>query len=321
MKKLESLSLKEFLKDHAEELCLELPESFPKCELILSAPVGIIRSQKTPRFRLKGGTSNLAVAGGDVIEELVKAYPREIEGLLHRLKRRGVAVVIICRPHGKHVQAFSEILESQNLAFVETRLSFNDFVQIFTEKIKDLQSRTLTLHGVLLDILGVGVLIKGPSGIGKSEVALELIMRGARLVSDDAIDVVKRDETSVYGMSPPITRYHMEIRGLGIINIRELFGVSAVRPRKKIELVIEFVRWEEYTNEDPIAAREMTTEIMGVKLPHVVVPVGPGRSLATLVEIAARNYLLKRAGIYSGEDFEKRLEEKTKELHIRRKDQ
>ena len=218
--------------------------------------------------------------------------------------------MIVCRPHrGEPEKKFAEIAAEYGVLTLSSRLSFQDFVHAFTDNVIDSQAKAITIHGVLLDILGVGVLLQGPSGIGKSEVALELITRGARLVSDDAIEVVSREEESLYGMSPSITRYHMEIRGLGIINIRDLFGVASVRQRKKIELVVEMIPWDRYEGEET-AWKEEVTDLLGVKVPLIRLPVAPGRNMATLIEIAARNYLLKKTGIYSSEDFERRLSKK-----------
>ena len=164
------------------------------------------------------------------------------------------------------------------------------------------------IHGVLLDILGLGVLIIGESGIGKSECALDLIVRGHRLVADDTVEVRRRGETVVIGTCPELTRHHMELRGLGVINIRDLFGVASTRTSKRLELVVQLERWDTTREYDRLGVDENTHEIFGVKIPLIRMPVAPGRSLAILVEVAARNQLLRSKGLNAARDLVSRLE-------------
>lgn len=164
------------------------------------------------------------------------------------------------------------------------------------------------VHGVLLDVLGLGVLIAGESGIGKSECALDLVTRGHRLVADDIVEVRRRAESIVIGTCPELTRHHMEVRGLGLINIRDLFGVAATRTSKRIELVVQLDRWDPAREYDRLGAEEQTFELLSLKLPFVRMPVAPGRNLAILVEVAARNQLLRARGINAARDLVARLD-------------
>ena len=164
------------------------------------------------------------------------------------------------------------------------------------------------IHGVLVDILGLGVLIVGESGIGKSECALDLVMRGHRLVADDTVEVRRRGETVLLGVCPELTRHHMELRGLGIINVRDLFGVSSTRASKQVELVVQLERWDSEQEYDRLGLDENTYEIFGVRIPLICMPVAPGRNLATLVEVAARNQLLRYRGMNAARDLASRLE-------------
>jgi HPr kinase/phosphorylase len=164
------------------------------------------------------------------------------------------------------------------------------------------------MHGVLLDILGLGVLIIGDSGIGKSECALDLIVRGHRLVADDTVEVRRRGEAVVIGTCPELTRHHMELRGLGVINIRDLFGVASTRTSKRIELVVQLERWDTTREYDRLGVDDITYEMFGVKIPLIAMPVAPGRSLAILVEVAARNQLLRSKGLNAARDLVSRLE-------------
>ena len=164
------------------------------------------------------------------------------------------------------------------------------------------------IHGVLLDVLGLGVLIIGDSGIGKSECALDLVVRGHRLVADDTVEVRRRGETVVIGTCPELTRHHMELRGLGVINIRDLFGVASTRSSKRVELVVQLERWDPAREYDRLGVDENTHEMFGVRIPLIRMPVAPGRNLAILVEVAARNQLLRSKGLNAARDLVSRLE-------------
>jgi HPr kinase/phosphorylase len=166
---------------------------------------------------------------------------------------------------------------------------------------------TTSIHGVLVDVFGVGLLILGTSGIGKSEIAVDLVMRGHRLVADDIVEVQRKGADSVLGSSSPIIRHHMEIRGLGIINIKDLFGVSAVRDAKKIEMVVELVDWDPHEDYDRLGVEERKFRVLDVEVPLVMLPVRPGRSMTAIIEVAARNHLLKLQGHYSAKEFQDRL--------------
>jgi HPr kinase/phosphorylase len=163
-----------------------------------------------------------------------------------------------------------------------------------------------SIHGVLVDILGIGILLLGPSGIGKSEIALDLVVRGHRLVADDIVHIRKK-AGFVFGSGSGIIRHHMEIRGLGIINIKDLFGVAAVRETKKLELVVELVEWNADEEYDRLGLDERRYSVLDVAVPVVRLPVRPGRSLSTIIEVAARNQLLKLQGHHSAREFQERL--------------
>ncbi|MGC8723702.1 MAG: HPr(Ser) kinase/phosphatase [Acidobacteriota bacterium] len=166
----------------------------------------------------------------------------------------------------------------------------------------------LSVHGVLVDVYGVGLLIIGRGSIGKSESALDLIVRGHRLVSDDVVEI-RRQADHLTGTAPELLRYHMELRGLGIINIKELFGVVATRSQVEVELVVELEHWQESGNYDRLGLDELTISILGLPVPYLLMPVAPGRNITILLEVAVRNLLLKRKGIHSAKDFTRRLQQ------------
>jgi len=164
-----------------------------------------------------------------------------------------------------------------------------------------------TVHGVLMDILGLGVLVVGESGIGKSECALDLVVRGHRLVADDAVELRCRAQSYVLGSCPDLTRHHMEIRGIGLINIQDLFGVASTRTSKRVELVVQLERWEHGREYDRLGIDDEFYETLGVRIPMVRMPVAPGRNVAILVEVAARNQLLRSRGHHAARRLVERL--------------
>jgi HPr kinase/phosphorylase len=164
-----------------------------------------------------------------------------------------------------------------------------------------------SLHGVLVDVSGIGVLLLGESGTGKSECALDLITRGHGLVADDVVELSRDGGHGVVGRGPARIRHHMEIRGLGIINIRDLFGLAAVRDRKRIDLVIQLETWRPEEEYDRLGLAEQTYALLGVDVPLLRIPVSVGRNVAILVEVAARNQLLKSMGVHGARAFTSRL--------------
>ncbi len=164
-----------------------------------------------------------------------------------------------------------------------------------------------TLHGVLVDVYGIGVLLLGESGTGKSECALDLVTRGHRLVADDVVEVVRESDGIIIGRGPGRIRHHMEVRGLGVINIRDLFGVAAIRYRKRIELVILLETWRPEEEYDRLGVEEQTHSILDVPIPRLRIPVSAGRNIAILVEVAARNHLLKLMGVHAARNFAAQL--------------
>ena len=166
-----------------------------------------------------------------------------------------------------------------------------------------------TLHGVLLEVYGVGVLITGRSGVGKSEAALELVKRGHQLVADDVVDICKVADDRLIGESPEMVRHLMEIRGVGIIDIKAMYGIGSVLVHKSIDLVIHLEKWEEQKEYDRYGLNDEYTTIMDIKIPRLVLPVKPGRNLAIIIEVAARNFSLKRMGYSAAQELDRRTNE------------
>jgi len=181
-------------------------------------------------------------------------------------------------------------------------------IQRVTGMLEESLAPQQTVHGVLVDVHGMGVLLIGESGIGKSECALDLITRGHRLVADDAVQISRLPSGRLVGRASNLIRYHMELRGIGIINIKHLFGVSAVRASQDVELVITLERWKPGEQYDRLGISQETHEILGEKRPLMRLPVASGRNLAILIEIAARNELLKSQGYDAAREFTERVD-------------
>jgi HPr kinase/phosphorylase len=198
---------------------------------------------------------------------------------------------------------FVDAAERRAVPLFSSALPTPDLADEILRQLSRLLTETTTVHGVLIDVVGVGVLIEGRSGVGKSECALDLILRGHRFVADDAIHIDKLGPATLVGRGDDLTRHHMEIRGLGIINIQELFGLTATSQRKKVELVVRLEEWDAGKEYDRLGLEDRTTEILGVSLPTLLIPVSPGRNLASIVEVAVRNHLLKLLGVHSAREL------------------
>jgi HPr kinase/phosphorylase len=203
--------------------------------------------------------------------------------------------------------------ERYHIPLLRTTIPTPTAIARLTAWLDDALAVRQVIHGVLMDILGLGVLIVGESGIGKSECALDLVVRGHRLVADDTVEVRRRGETAVIGTCPELTRYHMEVRGLGVINIRDLFGVASTRASKRVELVVQLERWDPSREYDRLGLDESVYDLLGLNVPLVRMPVAPGRNLAILVEVAARNQLLRVRGHHAARDLAGRLDETLKD--------
>ena len=203
--------------------------------------------------------------------------------------------------------------ERAKLPLVKTSIVTPTAIAKLTSILEDTLAERTMLHAVLMDILGLGVLIVGESGIGKSECALDLIVRGHRLVADDTVEIRRRAETILIGTCPELTRHHMELRGLGVINVKDLFGIASTRASKRVELVVQLERWDPTREYERLGLDGDLHEVLGLRVPLIRMPVAPGRNIAILVEVAARNQLLRSRGHHAARALAERLEEKLRE--------
>jgi len=234
--------------------------------------------------------------------------PTQREERFDRLCHPDIPSFIITRG----IEAPPELIHAakqKKVPVVRTKLATTRFASKLTNYLEKWLAPTTTVHGVLVDVYGIGVLITGQSGIGKSETALELVKRGHRLVADDAVEIIQTEEGSLVGHAPELIRYLLEIRGLGIINVMTLFGAGAVRDKKKISLAIYLEAWQEKRQYDRLGLDEEKVRIMDTELPQLTIPVRPGRNLAVIIEVAAMNFRLKRLGYNAAQQFVQKLGE------------
>lgn len=200
-----------------------------------------------------------------------------------------------------------------------TPMPTTKFIQEVSTFLEEIFAPETTLHGTLLDVYGVGVLILGDSGIGKSECALELVERGHRLVADDLVYIRRLANRILMGSRSEIVKHHMEIRGLGIINVESLFGVGAIRDRKRIELVVRLEEWDNRKEYERLGMTQKMHKIFDVEVPMVVIPVRPGRSLAVIIEVAAMNHRLMKLGYFTAQEFAERVNRLMQEENRKRR--
>jgi HPr kinase/phosphorylase len=250
-------------------------------------------------------TGLIQVLGTSEIRYLEERPSAERRRILSQLCRQGGTCFVIT----SGLEAPAELLdeaERQQVPLLRTELATSPTIEYLTRYLEDRLAPRAVIHGVLVDINGLGVLLLGDSGVGKSECALDLVVRGHRLISDDVVEIRRRREVLI-GTGPELTRYHMELRGLGIVNVKDLFGVAAVRMNKFVEYVIKLDPWKAEKRYERMGLDEKSYEILGIDLPYVEMPVGPGRNLSVLIEVAARNHQIRRKGYHPARELARML--------------
>lgn len=230
----------------------------------------------------------------------------ELETVLKNLEQIPSPCYVVTRGQ-KAPKFLYQLAERKKTPLLKTPLTTSLFIERITKHLEEKLAPTTTVHGVFVDVLGVGILIIGKSGVGKSECALDLITRGYRLISDDIVLIKRMPPATIFGMAVDVIKYHMEVRGLGIINVKDLFGITAIREKKQLDLIVELVTWNPEEGYDRLGFDVRKYDLLGVELPHLRIPVSPGRSVATIVEVAARNQILKIMGYDSALAFHKQL--------------
>lgn len=204
-------------------------------------------------------------------------------------------------------EQFVDLCMKNNIPILSTSLSTSRVINLLIKFLDQIFAPSTTLHGTLIEVFGVGVLLQGKSGVGKSECALELVQKGNRLVADDLVRVKRIDFDTLQGEGAEIIKHHMEIRGIGIIDIRQLFGVGAIRMNKNIDIVIHLEEWDADKEYDRLGLDDKTFPILDIGVPYLLVPVRPGRNIPNIIETAARNFRLKSMGYNAAREFNKKL--------------
>ncbi|ORJ59543.1 HPr(Ser) kinase/phosphatase [Geothermobacter hydrogeniphilus] len=289
---------------------------------LLAGEKGLLRHVQVPRIQkpglaLAGYVTNLHPDRLQVLGSTELSYLNHLpvdlaEKNLAKLCNVDICCFIITKGQEPPSMLVREV-EARGIPLLRTHHQSSTFISLITQFLEERLLPSTTIHGVLVDVLGVGVLLHGKSGIGKSEVALDLVLRGHRLVADDVVKVRMKLPAVLFGEGMDLLHYHMEIRGLGIINIKHLFGVAAIRERKKIDLAIELVSWEDGHEYDRLGLEEEKYKVLGLGIPLLKIPVRPGRNITSIVEVAARNQLLKEMGYNSAVEFQDRLEKRMAE--------
>lgn len=272
------------------------------------------RIQK-PGLALAGYTEyvhegRVQILGSTEINYLKTLSPEQRKTAAENLLKQNICCFIITK-NLKIPSEFLTAIKMSDVPLFKTSLISSTAIGNISDFLEERLAPEANVHGVMLDVYGMGVLIIGRSGIGKSECAIELVKRGHRLVADDIVTIKKRYDTLV-GMSNDLLRHHIEVRGLGILNIKDMFGVTAIRMRKKVELVIEFVDWDLSANCDRIGIDKKYYKCLDIEIPYIVLPISAGRNMAVIVEVAARNQLLKVMGYDSAKDFSENLKNRIK---------
>ncbi|MGC8763917.1 MAG: HPr(Ser) kinase/phosphatase [Acidobacteriota bacterium] len=293
-------------------------EAFPNLRMeVLAGREGLSKLISSPRIQKPGlalagvpefvHAERIQILGSTEISFLERQTPEFRRAALRHIYDQEVSCFLIT----KNLTPPPEVLalsEETVTPVLRTPEASSVAIQTVTEGLAEALAPCLTVHGVLVDVFGVGLLIIGKGSIGKSESALDLVLRGHRLVSDDMVVIRRRSET-LTGSAPPFLKHIMELRGLGVVDIKELFGVVATRDRKDVELVVELEHWADGKEYDRLGIEEEFVSILGVKVPYILMPVAPGRVISILLEVAVRNLLLKRKGIHTARTFDQRLKE------------
>ncbi len=288
------LTVEEFFR--AKELGLDLE--------VLQAD-GIGNEIRSPRIQklglaLAGFTGyihpdRLQVLGGSEMNYLHMLGSAERTLAIRRLQHQGICCIVITKGLDPPEELLS-LAREEKIPILRSSAMSSVSVSRITDYLEGRLAPHTTIHGVLLDVFGLGILLLGPSGIGKSECALELVLKGHRLVTDDSVVITRRGFDRLVGSGSQVLKYHMELRGLGIINIKELFGISATGASQTLDLAIRLQRWRPDAEYDRLGLEESTLEFLGVSIPIIEMPVAPGRNVSTLVEVAARIHLLRQRG-------------------------
>ncbi len=301
-----SLTVEQFFKEHAAPLQMKLLTETCDLKRIIREP-----TVNRPGLALSGFTRYFAYKRLQVMGHAEVVYLRELSREQRTARYAYLfAYKIPCVVFSRSLKPDKEFLAASaqtGVPIFQTPLVTMKFISLATLALESMFAPRVTELGSMVDILGVGCIIRGESGIGKSEAVLALIERGYSLVADDVVKCTLVDGREVMCTSAELTRDHMEVRGIGIINVAAMFGVKAIRKDKDLDVIITLKQWEEVKDVDRLGMEQEFVEIMGVKIPHVTIPVRPGRDIARLIEVAAFQIKLRKSGYNAAEKLNERL--------------
>ena len=285
-----------------EELCMPKPAG----EILISSP-----EINRPGLQFAGyfeyfAPERIQILGISEIEFLRRFTKEKARERIEKFFSNSPAAVIIAR--GLEVESYyTEIAEKHKVPLLRVKESTSEFTAALIAFLNLHLAPRITRHGVFVEVYGEGILILGESGIGKSETAIELVKRGHRLIADDAVEIKRVSSKSLVGSAPENIKHFIELRGIGIINASRIFGIGAVKPTEKVDLVINLEMWDVNKVYDRMGIDNQTTEILGLDSPSMTIPVKPGRNLAVIIEVAAMNSRQKKLGYNAAEDLLNRL--------------
>ncbi len=289
------LSVGNFYGKFGEKLCLEPISGENGLERRIISP-----SAKKPGLRMieekiELEHGNIQVLGRTEISYINGFPDRTREKIISNLLSNDIPCFILSKG-ARSGKSFTDHFEKKSVPLFSTTLGTGKFITILNELLAEEFATRITVHGVLLDVHHTGVLILGKSGIGKSECAIDLIIQGSKLIADDVVEIRKIGSQTLVGVGPENIRYLVEVRGIGIVNIKDLFGTTCVMEKREIDLVIELHRWDSETEYDRLGLDMKTYSILDIDLPYIVLPVSPGRNMASVIDVAVRNQILKETG-------------------------
>lgn len=305
-KGLESVTVKTFFESFGRQLKLELVVSAEGLSKVIKE-----KSINRPALALIGyfkhfANKRLQLFGAGEMDYLRSLGETMQEHVLTQMAQKKIPCIVVSR-NLSPTKSMIAVAKKFNIPLFRTPMKSKDFSANATVLLEDLMAPRATMHGTLLDLKGIGVVVRGESGVGKSECALALIEKGHSLVADDVIYMKLLAERDLIGTSHELNRGYIECRGIGIVNVAELFGVRSVRIEKKIDLIITFKEWLPGMSEERTGLDQQFYEILGLKIPHVEIPVRPGRDMSRLIEVAAMVQALRNMGHNSAETFNKKL--------------
>jgi HPr kinase/phosphorylase len=303
---MQGISAAQLLEERREELDLEVLVDARDARLPIT-----VSDVNRPGLALAGFTENFLYERIQILGETEMLYletlsEKDRQKAFDRLFECDLPGLIVSK--GLPIEPYLRTLcEARQVPLLRTRMSTTPFIHQLTAYLNGVFAPRMTLHGSLVDVYGVGLLFAGDSGIGKSETALDLVERGHQLVADDIVIVSRRPPSILVGSSNELLGHRMEVRGVGIIDIREMFGIRATRVSKRIQVEVRLVRWDPEAPYERLGLEDRTTSILGVRVPYVTIPLVPGKNVAVLAEVVAMNHLIKSSGRNPAADLDARL--------------